>query len=45
MNNEPIPDDFEDVLDDMNEEERNQLDVGERIENLKTDLKKKSRRF
>ncbi|EXX65481.1 uncharacterized protein OCT59_001857 [Rhizophagus irregularis] len=35
MNNKPIPDDFEDVLDDMDEEERNQLDVGERIENLK----------
>ncbi|GET51770.1 hypothetical protein GLOIN_2v1777976 [Rhizophagus irregularis DAOM 181602=DAOM 197198] len=28
MNNKPIPDDFEDVLDDMDEEERNQLDVG-----------------
>ncbi|CAB4481750.1 unnamed protein product [Rhizophagus irregularis] len=27
MNNKPIPDDFEDVLDDMDEEERNQLDV------------------
>ncbi|CAB5168984.1 unnamed protein product [Rhizophagus irregularis] len=35
INNKPIPDDFEDVLDDMDEEERNQLDVGERIENLK----------
>ncbi|PKK59519.1 hypothetical protein RhiirC2_719764 [Rhizophagus irregularis] len=43
MNNKPIPDDFEDVLDDMDEEERNQLDIGKRIKNLKTDLKEKQK--
>ncbi|PKY17193.1 hypothetical protein RhiirB3_429742 [Rhizophagus irregularis] len=43
MNNKLIPDDFEDVLDDMDEEKQNQLDVGERIENLKTDLKEKQK--
>ncbi|CAB4429628.1 unnamed protein product [Rhizophagus irregularis] len=43
INNKLIPDDFEDVLDDMDEEERNQLDVGEKIENLKTDLKEKQK--
>ncbi|RGB33147.1 hypothetical protein C1646_762008 [Rhizophagus diaphanus] len=43
ISNKPIPDDFEDILDDMDKEEQNQPDVGERIKNLKTDLKEKQK--
>jgi hypothetical protein len=42
-NNKLTPDDFEDVLNDMDEEEQNQLDIGERIENLKTELKEQQK--
>ena len=36
----PVPDDFIEVLDDINDEkEQNYLNIGERIENLKTELK------
>jgi hypothetical protein len=42
-NNKLIPDDFKDVLDDMDEEEQNQLDISERIENLRTELKEQQK--
>src|ERR1044071_126021 len=42
-NNKQFPDDFEDVLNDMDEEEQNRLDIGERIESLKTELKEQQK--
>ncbi|PKY33513.1 hypothetical protein RhiirB3_452466 [Rhizophagus irregularis] len=36
--NQTIPDDFVEVLDDLDEEEQNQLNIDERIKNLKTEL-------
>src|SRR3989337_1731396 len=37
------PDDFVEVLDDMDEEEQNQLNIVERIENLKIELKEQQK--
>ena len=36
----PTPEDFEEVLDDIEEEKQNQPDLNKRIENLKIELKK-----
>ncbi|CAB4491802.1 unnamed protein product [Rhizophagus irregularis] len=36
--NQTIPDDFVEILDDLDEEEQNQLNINERIKNLKTEL-------
>ncbi len=39
-----IPDDFDEVLDDMeNEEQNHQLDLNKRIENLKMELKEQQK--
>ena len=41
--NKPILDDFVEILDDMDGEEWNQLDIGEKINNLKTELRKQQK--
>ena len=39
-----IPDDFDEILDDMeNEEQNHQLDLNKRIENLKIELKEQQK--
>jgi len=38
-----IPEDFEEVLDDMEDEEKTQLDLNKRIENLKIELKEQKK--
>ncbi|CAI2168141.1 197_t:CDS:1, partial [Funneliformis geosporum] len=39
VKNQSIPKDFEEILDDMKNEEKTQLDLNKRIKNLKIELK------
>src|SRR5947199_9897131 len=41
--NQPTPEDFEEVLDDMEDEEQNQLDLNKRIEILMIELKEQQK--